>query len=46
MVEEKKNNFFMKKERIDKNQISEDFFSEMPGNTIANDLQVTNKKKQ
>ena len=43
MVEEKKNNLFLKKEKIDKNQISEDFFSEVPGNILANDLQAINK---
>ena len=30
MVEEKKNNLFLKKERIDKNQKSEELFFEMP----------------
>ena len=43
MVEEKKNNLFLKKEKIDKNQTSEDFFSEVPGNILANDLQAINK---
>ena len=46
MVEEKKNNLFLKKENIDKIQKSEELFLEMPQKIEANDVQVKHKKNE